>query len=163
VPGVQVEEGSEPAQKTDLGAATEIVAQLRAEADQRKRGHASHFFDALIEAIESGDRPAISAQLPPMLKNEDEASRNALRAPALVQQADRTARAVLQLCLTRALAPGAKPPGLEEWKRLKAKVVAHAEAIILEGVLRRSPDPAPKSTAGLPSLTRAVSGSCHAT
>jgi hypothetical protein len=38
--------------------------------------------------------------------------------------------------LKHALAPGAESPDLEEWKRLKARVIAHAEAIFLEGVLR---------------------------
>jgi hypothetical protein len=74
-----------------------------------KKGPRVTFFDAIIEAIESGDRQAISGQLPPMLKIADEASRDALRAPALVQQADRSTRAVLQFCLTRALTC----PGLE--------------------------------------------------
>ena len=134
--GQQAEQVRVPAQKTDPSAATDVVKQLRAEADQLKKGHASHFFDVLIEAIESGDRRAVSAQLPPMLKNDGEAIRSALRAPALVQQADRAARAVLEFYLKRALAPGAKPPDLEEWKRLKARVIAHAEAIVLEGVLR---------------------------
>jgi hypothetical protein len=134
--GLQAEQGSELAQKTQPSAATEIVAQLRAEANQLRTGHASHFFDALIEAIESGDRKAISDQLPPMLKNYRDVKDNPLRAPALVQQADREARAVLGFHVKQALAPGAKSPDLEEWKRLKARVIAHAEAIVLEGVLR---------------------------
>jgi hypothetical protein len=41
--GPQAEERSEPAQKTDPSAAADIVTQFRAEADQLKRGHASHF------------------------------------------------------------------------------------------------------------------------
>jgi hypothetical protein len=134
--GLQADQDGAAAKETKSGAATDIVTQLRAEADRLKKGHASHFFDALNAAIESGDRRAISAQLPPMLKNDGEAIRNALRAPALVQQADRTARAVLEFHLKHALAQGTKPPDLEEWKRLKARVVAHAEAIVLEGVLR---------------------------
>ncbi len=39
-----------------------------------------------------------------------------------------------------ALAQAALPPNLEEWHRLKRRVVGHAEAIVLEGVL--SPDQA---------------------
>jgi hypothetical protein len=133
---LQSEQSSAPVQKADPSPAMDIVTQLREEADKLKRGHVPPFFEALIEAIESGDRQAVGAQLPPMLKNDGEAIRSALRAPALVQQADRAARAVLEFHLKRALAPGAKPPDLGEWKRLKARVVAHAEAIVLEGVLR---------------------------
>jgi hypothetical protein len=114
------------------------VKQLREEADQLTKGHASHFFEALIEAIESGDRRAISDQFPPMLNNGRGVIENTLRAPALVRQADRATRAVLEFHLKHALAPGAKPPDIEEWKRLGARVVAHAEAIVFEGVLRPS-------------------------
>jgi hypothetical protein len=134
--GLQAEQDGAPAKDTKSGAAMDTVTQLRKEADQLKKGHASHFFEALIEAIESGDRKAISDQLPPMLENYRDVKDNPLRAPALVQQADRAARAVLGFHLKQALAPGAKPPDLEEWRRLKARVVAHAEAIVLEGVLR---------------------------
>ncbi len=133
---LQAEQDDVPAKETNSSAAADTVTRLREEADQLKKGHVSHFFDALIEAIEAGDRQAVSAQLPPMLKNDGEAIGNALRAPALVQHADRAARAVLEFYLKHALAPGTKPPNLEEWKRLKSKVVAHAEAIVLEGVLR---------------------------
>jgi hypothetical protein len=135
---LQAEQDSEPAPKTNSGAATDVVTQLRDEAEKLKTGHASRFFEALVEAIESGDRLAISDQLPPMLKNDRGVVDSALRAPALVQQADRAARTVLEFHLKHALAPGAKSPDLEEWKRLKSRVVAHAEAIVLEGVLRPS-------------------------
>jgi hypothetical protein len=83
--GVQAEQDRAPAQKTNPSAAADIVKQLREEADQLEKSHASHFFDALIGAIESGDRRAVSAQLPPMLKDDGEAIGNALRAPELEQ------------------------------------------------------------------------------
>jgi hypothetical protein len=77
--------GSRAGAKTNPSAAADIVKQLREEADQLEKGQASHFFDALIGAIESGDRRAVSAQLPPILKNDGEAIGNALRAPELEQ------------------------------------------------------------------------------
>ena len=55
-----------------------------------------------------------------------------------MQQADRAARGVLEFHLKHALAPVTKSPDLEEWKRLRSKAVAHAEAIVLEGLLRPS-------------------------
>ena len=127
--------------------AAETASALRAEAASLQRGHASGFFAALVRAGEPEKAPdsAQSGQERP--EDADEPVLDAkkfLRGSGsprrLIEQADRAARDALGFWLESALAQAASPPNLEEWHRLKARVVGHAEAIVLEGVL--SPDQA---------------------
>jgi hypothetical protein len=116
---------------------SDVTAQLRAEAARLENGHASEFFAALIEASRPGNREGFTDELPEMIERDqgDPAVRDALRGPALIRQADRVTRDVLRFWLDRALEPGYSPPTLEEWRDVRARVVGHGEAIVLEAVL----------------------------
>jgi hypothetical protein len=123
--------------------ANDVAVRLRAEAVRLESGHASDFFEALIKAARSGGRDGVTAagkgptEPTDQMPYEAEEFLRGSGSPArLIEQADRTARDALRFWLARALAPGSKPPRLEDWQRLRASVVGHAEAVILEGVLR---------------------------
>ena len=116
--------------------ATDVAAKLRVEDARLQRGPASDFFAALIQASQPGSREGLAGEVPDMNREEDQDSREALQAPALIKEADQVTRHALRFWLARALAPGSRPPTLEEWQNLKARVVGHAEAIVLEAVLR---------------------------
>ncbi len=133
--GLASQQGNPPP-KDEARPGTDVTPRLRAQAARLERGHASEFFAALIEATQPGNREAPTGEVPALIKEADQATRDALQAPALIKQADEVTREVLRFWLDRALAPGSHPPTLQEWQDFKERIVGHAEAIILEAVLR---------------------------
>ncbi len=105
--------------KGSAGSATDVTSKLRAESARLKGGHASDFFEALMKAAQPDNREGFTEEM-----------------FDLIEQADRVAREALRSWLDRALASPARQPAFEEWQNLKARVVGHAEAIVLEAVLR---------------------------
>ena len=104
---------------------TDFASKLRAEAARLNSSDTSGFFQALIKDSGPDNREGLTTE---MLE--------------LIRQTDLTARDALRFWLDRALAPGSQPRTPKEWERLydewqhlKARVVGHAEAIVLEGVL----------------------------
>jgi hypothetical protein len=73
----------------------------------------------LIQAARPGNRESLTGEV-----------------PELIKQVDKVTRDYLRFWLVRALASSSHPPTLQDWQVLKARIVGHAEAIVLEAVLR---------------------------
>jgi hypothetical protein len=121
----------------------EVVAKLRAEVARLQDGHASDFFKALIESSRSDRRDGGTARAAvpddpsdAMPFDHKEFMRGSGLPDRLIEDADKAARDALRFWLGRALARPSGPHTWEEWQQVKALVVGHAEAIVLEGVLR---------------------------
>ena len=127
--------------------AAETASACRAEAASLQRGHASGFFAALVRAGEPEKapiRPRAVRNGPKTRTSRCLTPRNSCAgAGRRAASSSRPTGLPATLWGSGLRAPwpqAASPPNLEEWHRLKARVVGHAEAIVLEGVL--SPDQA---------------------
>lgn len=134
-----VGEGAQQGDTQSKGAAhtePETRATLRAESAALAKGSASDFFAALIRASDPRNREGFTDEVPEMLKQADRETREALRVPQLIRQTDKVTREVLRFSLDRGPVSGSRAPTSQERKDFRDRIVGHAEAIVLEAILR---------------------------